>query len=887
VPDVHVTLRYRQGGAIWRQTQTPAARTDAGGSFLFSDLLCGAYSVTASTGNRATAQPARVEVTQDAPGANIRIVLSAHGHTITGIVTDRSAGVISGATVRAASLLGHGAYTAVTDEQGRYALHLSPGNYLIEASAIDYAPVWRRLAVSRDRQADFSLDPAGTIRGRVILAQNGEPVPGAAVRATRGWQRWRPAATALSEGDGSFEITGLAAGEYDVEASRGRLRGQYPGHVPVNVASYVPNVLIRVETGLSIFGVVTDEEEHAIVGATVQWWQWGGQGPETRSESDGSFLLTGLTPGRGRVVARHPHYAPGQTEVALTDIDVEVEIVLARGVRIEGLVANQNGTPVPGAIVTASPSGRGGRMFRRMRQSGANDVTDEDGRFVLDGLDACELTIRAQHSEAGLAKATLADLVPGNTYEVSLVMAQGALVTGRVSWSDGTPADSATVHAFSRGMGSIGQRETVTDEAGAYTLTGLEGRTYHLWAMRPGDSSVMPFPTPDAPQLEITLEPAQEMHEVDFVLVPADQQITGKVIDEAGAPVADAEVGADPTVSSLFPGRMRARLMASAATRSGADGGFGLDELPAGTYDVWAELPGFPRGSAEGIETETTGVVITIPPGATLSGVVHGADQAPATSFVLRTLPDDGSTGWLRWRGADRLDVNDPTGSFTVSGLRAGTYRLVATTPAGLVGELAAVEVAVGERKDGLQINVTGGATLKGSLSAHPSNAPVAHADLFLVTDASRQPLTTKADGTFFVEGLVTGEAALMVRPDSALYVPDRFGVHFSHGENTIALRIVELTALLEGNANVPLQVSQDADRFIVVITVPQSAGKAQTGDALVAIDGNSVVGLGIRGVKALLRGPSQSIVELSLVSANTGEAYTTAVTRGDEPVGQ
>jgi len=61
---------------------------------------------------------------------------------------------------------------------------------------------------------------------------------------------------------------------------------------------------------------------------------------------------------------------------------------------------------------------------------------------------------------------------------------------------------------------------------------------------------MMPFPSRDSPQREVELEASEQLTGIDFVLERADQTIAGRVVDESGSPVGDAEVGADPKQGS-------------------------------------------------------------------------------------------------------------------------------------------------------------------------------------------------------------------------------------------------------------------------------------------------------------------------------------------------
>lgn len=879
VPQAEVTARLRRGGPA-PPSDPISVRCGENGRFEIAALRCGRYFVTGTAGDQVTIQPTRVRVSEEDPRANLRLVLSRSGFRISGLVSERGGGSIGMARLRASQIPGGSVFSGRSDEQGRYAIRVPAGTYWLEADADSYATSSRRVVVSRDQTVNVDLDPAGTIRGRVTLASTGEPVEGATVRGRAGRRRWSRDALATTESDGSFELTGLLPGDYGVEAILGRLRGRAPNRVAVNVAGYVAGVEIRVRPGLAIRGRVLTESEGPISGAIVRWEARGGAGAEAESRPDGTYALFGMAPGRGRVVAQHDRYASGSEEVIVSDQDIDdVDIVLMLGVTVRGMVKTQAGQGVPGAIVSGMPDRNG---FRRMhRQGGARDFSDADGSYRLEGLAAQDLVIRAQHPGVGFASHALQAPQAGREYEVNLTIENGASISGQVAWTDGEPAVAATVHALNREAGPFGAVEAETDASGSYTLSGMEPREYLVWSLRPESDSPMPFPSAAAPRREVALEEGACLTGIDFVLERADQEIAGQVVDEAGGPVADALVTAELEHRGFRPGPPRSA--GNPSTRTSSDGSFVVTGLTSGTYRITAELPGFPSASASGVEAGATGVVVTVPPGAVLAGAVVTDHGEPVTHYELRTLPARQSAGWVRWRGDDALVVEESSGAFEVRGLAAGVYRMVAATAGGAVGEIPSVQVAAGEREDGLRIVMANGATLVATLTAYPSGAPVAGVAAFLDTDAGPVPIVADQDGRLRAEGLATGEALLFVRPSSGSFVFDHFSIVLIEGENQKDLRLLESAALLQGAGAPALGVEARGERLEVVVMDPAAVANVESGDLLVGIDGVATAGFGVRGARALLAGPVGTQVSVSLVGAD-GTSYTATVDRRETP---
>jgi hypothetical protein len=142
---------------------------------------------------------------------------------------------------------------------------------------------------------------------------------------------------------------------------------------------------------------------------------------------------------------------------------------------------------------------------------------------------------------------------------------------------------------------------------------------------------------------------------IDVTVATVTYSISGRVTDDAGAPVSSA------TVSASGP--------ANVSTTTGSDGRYILSNLPAGTYSVSASKVGhishFPRS-------------VTVPPNRTdvdfvlerqtyyISGQVADVCNNPISSV---TISD----------GAGHTTTSDSNGNYTLSGLPAGTYTLAPT----------------------------------------------------------------------------------------------------------------------------------------------------------------------------------------------------------------
>lgn len=149
----------------------------------------------------------------------------------------------------------------------------------------------------------------GTITGRVV-GESGEPLPGALVYVSqKGAAQFTRTQRIIADEEGSFQITGLDPGLYNVTAN-------IPGYVTDTdaftgrPAAYRPGdtVSLRLMKGGVVTGTVTDTQGEPVVGISVRVYRvrdldgrpfTGGYNPgfEDRTDDRGVYRIYGLLPG--------------------------------------------------------------------------------------------------------------------------------------------------------------------------------------------------------------------------------------------------------------------------------------------------------------------------------------------------------------------------------------------------------------------------------------------------------------------------------------------------------------------------------------------------------------------------------------------------------------
>ena len=345
------------------------------------------------------------------------------GSTITGRVIDAATGQpVFGVGINADPEFGGPGAWDDTDLDGGYTLSgLAPGLYRIRAEGQNrgYYEVYfdGRLRwddadlVSVGEEdfvdgIDFALNIGSTISGRVMDEETGLPIGGVDVSADNRFDG--PGAWTETDFEGRYVLQGVAPGSYVIRAN-GRDYGYVeifyddkPSWDAADVITVfeqdaVTGIDFLLSAGATISGRMTDAATGlgvAGVEVNADRKDEGGRGSGSRTQFDGSYTITGLSPGRYVVKAAYggrlgyvQQYYSGELswddanvvivgEDAVTDID----FVLKPGGSISGRVTDAStGLGISGMDVHAGLVDTGG-------EHAAWESTDTNGDYTLRGL---------------------------------------------------------------------------------------------------------------------------------------------------------------------------------------------------------------------------------------------------------------------------------------------------------------------------------------------------------------------------------------------------------------------------------------------------------------------------------------------------------------------
>ncbi len=369
------------------------------------------------------------------------------------------------------------AHSATTDVRGEARFDaLRVGGWVVVATSPGFAPSGvslPRFSADGELTIDLRLEPGGRVAGRVFDAE-GRTVADALVIASR---------TSLGR-FGAVEVRARSTreGEYafeDLPPGVLSLEVRAPRHAVHRVGSIVAPMARGFDIHLPrtgrVVGRLLGPSGAPVPDAQVELHMWARGFAETSTDHEGRFELFTEKPIRSAfLTARVRGFLldPGQPYYHLASayigscLDIpppavgetrHVEMRLIKGARLQGRVLGPNG-PLAGARVRVVTIGTEAAV------GAFGTETNAEGHYVLEGLPAGLLLVRAEHESytipglprdgvrlhavrSGATDPLSVTLGAGATGRLDITLEKGAVITGRVVTSDGKPVAGASVWA--------------------------------------------------------------------------------------------------------------------------------------------------------------------------------------------------------------------------------------------------------------------------------------------------------------------------------------------------------------------------------------------------------------------------------------------------------
>lgn len=392
----------------------------------------------------------------------------------------------------------------------------------------------------------------------------------------------------------------------------------------------------------------------------------------TRTDADGTFVLSDLSPGRYhvRVVPRDgPLLVSAPVVEVLAGRSVDCDIGLSQGYVIEGRVLDHaTKRPVAGVVVhmPANP-------FRRA-------TSDADGRYELRGVGMREYTHLVVAARGWQRHSLTLPIRPenlGRRVTHDLFVARAATVRGRVVGPDGAPVAGARVGTSGVLMtdedrlaraGILLNNDDVSGADGCFEVQARAGRRpVRIHASYPALAWGATEP--------IALAAGEVVEDVTIRL-ERGTVVRGRVVDDRGVPAAGARV----TLLVTRGTAPRIHAVSRRTTSSRSDGRYELIGIPAGTYRVEVVPPDLlANGRSRHRVAAVDGVVVASRPvavdvrlqtGVVLEGRVIDELGRGVGGAAVRVTPD--ANRGVRYRvdaDAPRTAISGEDGRFSVAGL--------------------------------------------------------------------------------------------------------------------------------------------------------------------------------------------------------------------------
>jgi protocatechuate 3,4-dioxygenase beta subunit len=534
-------------------------QTDKSGKFSLKEVDCTKNVVLARKPGFA---PSFAFVEADAT-PQLKLVLQP-GHSLEGKIVDEEGNTIEGAHVSASvtsdelQKLGFCGQTNYdyyesdeSDKEGHFKLQNLPADRVyLEAYARGYTQI-REVPIAVDKKDHvITIKKLGSICGMVVGASDGQPIPQFKIYLDfPNNSQPGDVCTGLSPGlveqgtsfnsaDGKFELSRMNTGETL------RVVAEAPGYMrqavdrvliePESKADF-SKLVFRLPQAINFQGVVTDIEGKPISDVLVTlldtsspwgWFNWRQERSHSvsaRTDDQGKFLIENAPALRGSILCEKSGY--GRMLLRGVKLSEPLEIGLANGATISGIVKDNAGKPVAGAYVRIT--------HQSLDIEFSPGSTDSGGRFVAADLPLGRYGISRYTDDPHGRRFAEVEVAAGQEHEVDWNRVGEVVVEGKVTLG-GKPREDVAVQANSW-TGREVNGLALSDKSGAYSFSTLTPGDYKItW-------SVGEWMDPNHIWVTQRHCLAKGKNRIDIAL--PDASVTGKVFDrKTGKPISNVTV---------------------------------------------------------------------------------------------------------------------------------------------------------------------------------------------------------------------------------------------------------------------------------------------------------------------------------------------------------
>jgi RNA polymerase sigma factor (sigma-70 family) len=606
--DVPVTARYLTEESVLSLT---SSKSEGGGRFRLAGLLPGKHglALVKEDGWQDGIVLQKLELKEGEVLQGVRLQYTP-GLVLEGRVTNEEGEPLNRVFVQVHT----GEYTprdAYTDEEGHYRIdQLVQPELSVAVARKGYEQEHRQMHAGEN--GDFVLRGQGSVTGRVIDAETGQPVKEFELMAVDGVTGVVPSALErwfekVSDDVGTFTLEPVPLDEATVMARAEGYQAAFQV-VSLEAREHLEGVTIALHRGLTIKGTVVAGGA-PVGGALVLFGprrvipkgmdhafflQQLAEEAKATSGPDGGFVITGLAPGPKVISAYHPDHGSGvlKAEVLEAGSNDQNVIPLSRGGTIVGTITGEGEALDQVHVIATEQGGLG--MPQARGEAGA------DGRYELPNVAAGVVTVRVfppldPNASPGPRGRTLmrdVTVAEGETTRADFDLTQGSgVLSGTLLLPETPEASGGNIEVNLEQDGVVLQRMVNLDPgATTFTVDGLpEGMATVIAAVMfpsPGQGPEAFGSRQRMGRMEVR---AGETAEISFDF-RHEGSIRGRVdgvaaVEHAVVMVLEGEV---PMEGFSLTAMAEWAPLTRGASSVGQQGAYSVDALPAGTYTVVA-----------------------------------------------------------------------------------------------------------------------------------------------------------------------------------------------------------------------------------------------------------------------------------------------------------
>lgn len=612
----------------------------------------------------------RVQEATLAPGLNDfgKVVLTPARRATVAVVETRAERPIAGANV-----VIRGVAAGTTDDKGRVILDELPQHDLPLSVRADGFLDADALLAKDESELRVTLDRGAAVKATLLREISGDAAYDARVRITNNGSKTLRTVTSARD----FLISGLRPGTVRLVIAADDAQPYDTGSLDIADGETRDLGVIMLKTGRRVTGIVADDARAPVRGALVRVLRIDGDSPtlahvlgnwsEARTADDGSFVLSGLSPGSQLlVVEAHGYARKVVTNVSLGDdgdaVDLGV-VEMLPGQRVE-LVCR----PGPRCGTEASLL-LGGTEFPFL----AIRAPLEDGRGSFDAAPPGATRLRLSRNQHVVHERAVAITREDGAQKIEVTLSSvrvhgevivggkrargGALLFQRVVHSDSVPivVRTKSVHGSTLGtelVASLGAATRVdVQENGTFVTEELEPAEYDVTFRALGAATA-------AARMQV-----RDIAEQTITFRFEGDEVRGTVVDQNGA-------GTTARIQVTDASGTRH------SARSGTDGAFAVLGLARGRARIEATAPG--RAASSDVDTakeESRNVVLRLSE--------HSARELLITVTDERGSPAPGVLVYVEAGGRMLIGSTDAKGLTTFEAGEERVYSVAGHRPGG------------------------------------------------------------------------------------------------------------------------------------------------------------------------------------------------------------